>query len=158
MTDSMMPIRPYLTTRAHRAFGLAHRLARATDDAKVAARVLAAAAVRQRGLLAAALQQRGLDLEQLEAELMPDLPEQAADSDTSATHEWTAWDEAVLARAREEADRMGTEHFSTEHLLLALIRDQDSEAARVLARHRVSYALLREDLRQVYQLSKPGSA
>ncbi len=158
MPDSTMPNRPYLTTRAHRAFGLAHRLARATDNAQVTARMLAASAIRQRGLLAAALQQRGLDLQQLEAELMPDLPEQAADSDTSATLEWTAWDEAVLAHAREEADAMGMEHFSTEHLLLALIRDQDSEAARVLARHGVSYALLREDLRQVYQHSKPGSA
>ncbi len=88
---------------------------------------------------------------------MPDRPEQAADGDTSATHEWTALDEAVLARAREEADAMGTEHFSTEHLLLALIRDQVSEAARVLARHGVSHALLREDWRQVYQHSKPGS-
>lgn len=146
--------RPYLTTRAHRAFALAHDLAMATDDAQVAARALAVSAIRQRGLLAAALQQRGLDMEHLETDLMADLPDRSTDPDPSVSPAWTAWDESVLVRAREEADAMGTEQYSTEHLLLALLRDSDSAVSQVLARHGVSYALLRKDLLHVYQQSK----
>lgn len=152
-----MMIRPYLTTRAHRTFETAHGLAMATEDKQVAARALAVAAIRQRGLLAAALQQCGLDMAHLEADLLAGLPDRPADRDPSVSPAWTAWDEAVLVRAREEADAMGTERYSTEHLLLALLRDSDSALSRVLAKHGVSYVSLREDLLHVYQRSKQHS-
>ncbi|HMD21069.1 MAG TPA: Clp protease N-terminal domain-containing protein [Alloacidobacterium sp.] len=38
----------------------------------------------------------------------------------------------VLAYAAEESDRLGHKHIGTEHLLLGLLRDRDSRAARLL--------------------------
>jgi len=56
----------------------------------------------------------------------------------------------VVFFAQEEAGRLGENYVSTEHLLLGLIRESDSVAARVLERVGISIAQIRSEIeRQV---------
>ena len=56
----------------------------------------------------------------------------------------------VVFHAQEEAGRLGENYVSTEHLLLGLIREDDSVAARVLDRRGVSLGRIRSEMeRQV---------
>ncbi|MCE5315278.1 MAG: ATP-dependent Clp protease ATP-binding subunit [Armatimonadota bacterium] len=56
----------------------------------------------------------------------------------------------VVFFAQEEAGRLGENYVSTEHLLLGLVRENDSVAARILDRMGVSLGRIRSDIeRQV---------
>src|SRR5207253_2451042 len=56
----------------------------------------------------------------------------------------------VVFFAQEEAGRLGENYVSTEHLLLGLVRENDSVAARILDRMDVSLARIRSEIeRQV---------
>src|SRR5215210_381840 len=56
----------------------------------------------------------------------------------------------VVFFAQEEAERLGENYVGTEHLLLGLIRENDSVAARVLERLGVPLGRIRADIeRQV---------
>jgi ATP-dependent Clp protease ATP-binding subunit ClpC len=56
----------------------------------------------------------------------------------------------VVFFAQEEAGRLGENYVSTEHLLLGLVRESDSVAARILERMGVSLAKIRTEIeRQV---------
>src|SRR5579872_5856839 len=65
----------------------------------------------------------------------------------------------VVFFAQEEAMRLGDQYVSTEHLLLGLIRENDSVAAQVLDRLGVSLGRIRSEIeRQVTQGDRrPGS-
>ncbi len=52
----------------------------------------------------------------------------------------------VVFSAQEEAGRLGENYVSTEHLLLGLLREQDSVAARILDRMGVSLARIRSEM------------
>ena len=51
---------------------------------------------------------------------------------------------AVLRRAEEEALRLGHNYVGTEHLLLGLVGDENSVAAKVLVDLRVSYGVMKD--------------
>src|SRR3990172_3556865 len=56
----------------------------------------------------------------------------------------------VVFFAQEEAGRLGENYVSTEHLLLGLVRESDSVAARILERMGVSLSKIRSEIeRQV---------
>lgn len=56
----------------------------------------------------------------------------------------------VVFYAQEEAGRLGENSVSTEHLLLGLVRENDSVAARILDRMGVSLARIKSEIeRQV---------
>src|SRR5579864_8875143 len=56
----------------------------------------------------------------------------------------------VVFYAQEEAGRLGENYVSTEHLLLGLVRENDSVAARILDRMGVSLGRIRSEIeRQV---------
>src|SRR6476659_5730003 len=56
----------------------------------------------------------------------------------------------VVFFAQEEAARLGENYVGTEHLLLGLVRENDSVAARILERLGVSLSRIRSDVeRQV---------
>lgn len=57
----------------------------------------------------------------------------------------------VLAYAAEEADRLSHRHIGTEHLLLGLLREETSFAARILNEHGVRLSAVREELAKVTQ-------
>jgi ATP-dependent Clp protease ATP-binding subunit ClpC len=52
----------------------------------------------------------------------------------------------VLIHAAEEAERLSHKHIGTEHLLLGLLREEDSFAARILNEHGVRLSAVREEL------------
>jgi hypothetical protein len=65
-----------------------------------------------------------------------------------AHHRYTARTERVLAFAREEAERFGQNYVSTEHLLLGLLREDDTIAARLLLRLGAAPDALRAEVEQ----------
>jgi uncharacterized protein (TIGR02246 family) len=52
----------------------------------------------------------------------------------------------ILTMAAEEAQRLGNKHVGTEHLLLGILREEASLAARLLTERGLSLAWLREEL------------
>jgi ATP-dependent Clp protease ATP-binding subunit ClpC len=52
----------------------------------------------------------------------------------------------VLIYAAEEAERLSHKHIGTEHLLLGLLREEKSFAARILNEHGIYLSALREEL------------
>ena len=52
----------------------------------------------------------------------------------------------VIFYAQEEAQRLGESQVSTEHLLLGLVRESDSVAARILDRMGVSLQRIRNEI------------
>ena len=52
----------------------------------------------------------------------------------------------VVCFAQEEAGRLGENYVSTEHLLLGLVRENDSAAARILERLNVSCGQIRSEI------------
>src|ERR1700753_840802 len=52
----------------------------------------------------------------------------------------------VLAYAAEEAERLAHKHIGTEHLLLGLLREEQSSAAELLREHGVRLLTVREEL------------
>ena len=52
----------------------------------------------------------------------------------------------VVFFAQEEAGRLGENHVSTEHLLLGLVRESDSNAARILEQMHISTGKIRSEI------------
>ena len=59
---------------------------------------------------------------------------------------WTAVARRAIFNAQEEASRLGEKYVSTEHLLLGLVRENDSVAARILDRMGVSLGRVRSEI------------
>lgn len=57
----------------------------------------------------------------------------------------------VLGHAAEEAERLLHKHIGTEHLLLGLLREEGSFAARILNEHGVHLSAVREELARALQ-------
>jgi ATP-dependent Clp protease ATP-binding subunit ClpC len=153
-----MPRRPYLTTRAHEVFALAHDLADRLGHAEPTPTHLALGLLAEgRSVAVAALQVRAVPLEVLSRELEAQLPPAAAPRTPAPTRAWTPTDQRLLAQAEAEARDLGTEHSSCEHLLLALLRDAESVPTRALARHGVGFSDVQATVRSIYagQLGAP---
>jgi ATP-dependent Clp protease ATP-binding subunit ClpC len=69
---------------------------------------------------------------------------------TSVDTPFSAGANQVLSYAFDEADRLGYRHVSPEHLLLGILREKDSLAATVLARHGIQLENAREQVRESY--------
>ena len=52
----------------------------------------------------------------------------------------------VLHHAAEEADRLGHNYIGTEHMLLGLLREEHSKAAKTLTRHGITLDAVRTDV------------
>jgi ATP-dependent Clp protease ATP-binding subunit ClpC len=59
----------------------------------------------------------------------------------------------VLAYAAEEAERLGHKHIGTEHLLLGLLREENSFASQILTDIGIKIATVREELARVPHVS-----
>ncbi|HEV8495182.1 MAG TPA: Clp protease N-terminal domain-containing protein, partial [Candidatus Angelobacter sp.] len=57
----------------------------------------------------------------------------------------------VLGHAAEEAEHLSHKHIGTEHLLLGVLREEGSFAARILNEHGVQLSAVREELGRVLQ-------
>ncbi len=61
----------------------------------------------------------------------------------------------VLDHAAEEAERLSNKHIGTEHLLLGLLREEASFAARILNEHGIRLSALREELSRAMEDVQP---
>ncbi len=138
-----MPRISYLTTRAHNSFAHAHELAEQLGHDALTPVHLAIAIVRQKGIPCAVLHSLGVPLDVLEYELQQQLPPEGPPRPPATALEWTARDQRLVHGARAEARDLGTEFYGTEHLLLALLKDDAALAAQVFATHGVRVADLR---------------
>src|SRR5690349_19296566 len=102
MDDTMMPRLPYLTTRAHKAFGAAHRLVDQFGHDGATQVHLAVGVVQQGGVALAALYNLRVPPESLEKDLTAQLPAARVARPTTAL-EWSDWDQQMIESAREEA-------------------------------------------------------
>jgi len=61
----------------------------------------------------------------------------------------------VLGYAAEEAEHLSHKHIGTEHLLLGLLREENSFGARILNEHGVRLSAVREELARAMQETEP---
>jgi ATP-dependent Clp protease ATP-binding subunit ClpC len=61
----------------------------------------------------------------------------------------------VLAYAAEEAARLSHQHVGTEHLLLGLLREENSFGAQILNEHGVRLSAVREELARAMEETQP---
>ena len=138
MIDSM-PIRAGVTMRTHKAFRAAHELAASRGHAEVTPVHILLAIVRERKNPAVVvLHNRGVQLPALEQELDRHLSPLTTAHDPE--YEWTEGELEMLEKAAAEAHELGHEYQGCEHILLAMLRDPHSLAAKILARHQVRFA------------------
>ena len=52
----------------------------------------------------------------------------------------------IISFSRDEAERLGNDYIGTEHLLLALIRETDNTAARILKSFKVDIDEMRNEI------------
>jgi ATP-dependent Clp protease ATP-binding subunit ClpC len=146
-----LPRRPLLTTRAHNALALAHRLAEGLGHDDVTPIHIALGVLREgRSVAVVVLFNRGVPLDALERDLEAHLPLPETASTLARERSWSPGDEQMIDRARVEARELGTEFFGCEHLLLALLRDETGAPAQVLARHGVHFDDARAEVMRIY--------
>jgi ATP-dependent Clp protease ATP-binding subunit ClpC len=145
-----MPSRPFLTTRAHQAFSIAHDLAERLGHEDITPAHVALGVVREgRSVAVAVLVNRGVALAALERELEALLPPPGRPREVAVERVWTPSDEPLIEKARMEARELRTEFFGCEHLLLALLRNEGA-VAEVLARHGVHLTDARTEILRIY--------
>lgn len=140
-----MPNRPGVTVRTQHVFGIAHELAARLGHSDISPVHLLLAIIREgRSPAVVVLYQRGVHLDVLEEELENRLP--ASREPYPATDTWTADDLALLRNAAREASELGHQYQGCEHILLAVLRDSESVASKVLAHNNVHFADARTEV------------
>lgn len=151
MDEVQMPRVSYLTTRAHKAFALAHELAERHGHTDATTLHLALAIVRHLGVPAGALHNLGVSLDEIESDLEAQLSDAGPPLPAPAARAWSEWDQRMIARAHEEAKELDVPFYGTEHLLLAIAREESEMPARVLANHGVQREDLQREIRRMYK-------
>ncbi len=148
----LMPRRPYVTTRTHEVFAIAHDLADRLGHDDVTPVHVALGLISEGQNMAAQilLFSRGVPRDVLERELEGYLPPPGAPRPPAQPRSWTSSDERMLEQATVEARELGTEYFGCEHVLLAFLRDATSVPAQVLAQHGVHFDDFRTEVLRIY--------
>ncbi len=144
--STTMPRRPFVTTRTHHVFAIAHDLADCHGRTEVTPLHVLLAMLREgRSPAIVVLYNLGVRLDALESDLEAELPPA---TEPAPEHElsWTAAEERMLDRAAAESRDIGHRYQGCEHLLLAFLRDDASAPARALARHGVRFANARAEV------------
>lgn len=147
-----MPLRDMVTTRTHRVFAIAHRLAASLGHDEVTPAHVVHGILREEVNVAAQLllHVRGIDRSALERELDALLPPRTTTTTTDAELRWSGTDEAILERAAAESRELGTEYIGCEHVLLALLRDPSHPVGQVFKRHGIGFDTVRTDLQRIH--------
>jgi ATP-dependent Clp protease ATP-binding subunit ClpC len=94
------------------------------------------------GLAVRVLDEAGISKSMVEEQILVLIKRGTASEE--GTLPFTPRAKAVLRRAAEEALRLGHNYVGTEHLLLGLVGDEDSVAAKVLLGLRASYGVIKD--------------
>jgi ATP-dependent Clp protease ATP-binding subunit ClpC len=60
----------------------------------------------------------------------------------------------IISFSRDEAERLGNDYIGTEHLLLALIRDRDNTAVRILKSFKVDLKEMQDEIELAIKSNK----
>lgn len=125
-----------LTSRTYVAVAVARGVAAAYGHEDLADAHVALGVLREgENPAVAALQHAGVPLSALRRELEAALPRRGRPQRGVVALPATPGEAELMDRAVAEARRQGSEYVGTEHLLLALLRDEESQSARLFARH-----------------------
>ncbi len=144
-----LPRIPFLTDRGHHDLDLALQIARERGADEVTPLDVAKALVAERSSFAtAALFDLGVPLDEVRRDLdavAPPAPaDRAAMPDAAEESDWTPGLNRIVEESQRQARELGVEHYGSEHLLLALLSDRESAAARIFARYGGGYDEARE--------------
>ncbi|MDR2940660.1 MAG: ATP-dependent Clp protease ATP-binding subunit [Clostridiales bacterium] len=95
------------------------------------------------GVACKAIEAQGVSLEDVEYRVIELV---GTGTQVSAPQEFTPRTKRILENSSQEAIKMGTGYIGTEHLLLALIREKDSIAVRILSSLNINIQKLYEDI------------
>jgi ATP-dependent Clp protease ATP-binding subunit ClpC len=123
--------------RTHVVFAIAHNMAARLGHKVTPVHFLLALLHEGGSPAVVVLYDCGVRLKDLEQDLETQLPPAAASYEPE--YLWTADDRSLLQNAAVEASELGHPYQGCEHVLLAALRDPESAAAGVLARHHVRY-------------------
>jgi len=136
---SPVPPRP-LTSRTYVSLAIARGIAAAYGHADLTGHHVALGILREgENPAVAALHYAGVSLLTLRRDLEAELAERGRPIAADMQLPITPGERTVLDAANLEASTFHPEYLGNEHLLLALLRDADSPASRVFARHGVTY-------------------
>jgi ATP-dependent Clp protease ATP-binding subunit ClpA len=145
-----------LTPRVKRVIDLAYDEARRLDNNHIGTEHLLLGLIREDdGLAARVLRKLGVDLERTrqEAASLQDIDIKSSEPTRQKGGNWQRFTERarrVVFYAQEEAGRLGENFITSEHLLLGLLRENNSIAARILERMGFSLDQIRSEVeRQV---------
>jgi ATP-dependent Clp protease ATP-binding subunit ClpC len=167
--------RARLTNHGHDAFSCAHDLADQLGHDEVTWLHLAICVVSE-GLAVGVLYNLGVPLDDLKREFKSQLPATRirrssvrvapfnepleilgttghpipGTTTTPYKYDWTATDEDFIRRAASEAEALGMRFYGTEHLLLAILRDETNAAAQLLMRRGVSFEAARAEILRIH--------
>ena len=94
---------------------------------------------------------RGTDFESMRKQIEARSPAKGKPTPTSVDLPLSNECKRVLAYAAEEAERLAHKHIGTEHLLLGLLREEQSFAAELLRGHNVQLEAMRKELKTFAQ-------
>lgn len=133
------PPLPY-TTHLRVALAIARSIAAARGDAHITSTHIALGLLREaENGAVAALQHGGISLGVLRGELEAELGPPGRPRPDEVALPLTEGERHVLAQARTEAGLRGDAYIAPEHVLLGILHDEQSPAARAIARHGFEY-------------------
>src|SRR5215467_8184201 len=94
---------------------------------------------------------RGTDFESMRNQIEARSPAKGKPTPTSVDLPLSNECKRALAFAAEEAERLAHKHIGTEHLLLGLLREEQSFAAELLRGHNVQLEVMRKELKTFAQ-------
>ena len=103
-----------------------------------------------KGIISALLAQAPMEFLSVRSELRSRTPEREAVS-TSVEIPFSEDIKRVLQHAVAEAERLGHNYIGPEHLLLGLLREQESVAGRMLAEKGVNLTTVRDEVARLTQ-------
>ncbi len=101
------------------------------------------------------LERLGVDVHKMKSELEKQLMLQAPARPPVGSPTLTAPAKQVLIRAADEARSMNDSHIDTAHLLLALLKEKQGLAAKILAKYNVRYEEVRKRLYELKEEVQP---
>ncbi|MGH9891223.1 MAG: Clp protease N-terminal domain-containing protein [bacterium] len=105
------------------------------------------------GVAGQILRRRRLQVTDVESDIRQ-LPSESTPRDIGVTIKLTPGTHGIVDEAEAEAWRLGSDVMGTEHLLLALVKDEDGLAGQIL-RRRLQVTDVESDIRQLPSESRP---
>ena len=134
------------TERAKKALGLANRLAKSMHYNYVGTEHILAGLLKEgHGVAAEVLSVNGVELSKL-LQMIEELIATGAETVVEERDGYSPRSKHILEKAQEEAHRLGYEQIGTEHILLAIVKEGDCAASRLLNTMGVSLQKLFTDL------------